>query len=148
MATARGPAQPSAKLQSILKDFQQIASMAGFLNHAFDLPQLRLFFTLYARLTVADEAAGLALAPGLQAWGERIGVQLREDSSSAILPPAVQVSAPQRLPSGEAWYVVATLTFSTKVTETSHQRVRTAVLAAYQAAAALREAGEAGLDSV
>ena len=62
MATARGPAQPSAKLQSILKDFQQIASMAGFLNHAFDLPQLRLFFTLYARLTVADEAAGLALA--------------------------------------------------------------------------------------
>ena len=148
MATSRGPAQPSAKLQSILKDFQQIASMAGFLNHAFDLPQLRLFFTLYARLTVADEAAGLALAPGLQAWGERIGVQLREDSSSAILPPAVQVSAPQRLPSGEAWYVVATLTFSTKVTETSHQRVRTAVLAAYQAAAALREAGGAGLDSV
>ena len=54
----------------------------------------------------------------------------------------------KRLPSGEAWYVVATLTFSTKVTETSHQRVRTAVLAAYQAAAALRAAGGAGLDSV
>ena len=39
--------QPSAKLQALLKDFQQIASMSGYLNHSFDPPQLRLFFTLY-----------------------------------------------------------------------------------------------------
>ena len=36
--------QPSAKLQTLLKEFQQIATMAGFLNHGFDLPQLRLQF--------------------------------------------------------------------------------------------------------
>ena len=39
-------------------------------------------------------------------------------------------------------------TINTRQGQTSHQRVRTAVLAAYQAAAALREAGGAGLDSV
>lgn len=145
MAIQRGPAQPTPKLQQILKDFQQIATMAGFLNSSFDLPQLRLFFTLYARVTVPDAAAGEAALPLLQAWCDRLGVQLREESSSAILPPQVQLAAPQPMPSGEAWYVVGTVTFSTKVTETSYLRVRTAALAAYQAAAALREKGLAGL---
>ncbi|MCE1229963.1 MAG: hypothetical protein LWX11_10810 [Firmicutes bacterium] len=134
-----GPAVPSPKLLAIQKDFQQIASMAGFLNSAFDLPQLRLFFTLYGRISVANEAEGLAITPRLQAWCERVATQLREDSSSSIMPPQIQLSAPQPLPNGESWYVVGNLTFNTKVTETSYQRVRTAVLAAYQAASVLRE---------
>lgn len=145
MAQQRGPAQPSPKLLQIRQDFQQIATMAGFLNSAFDLPQLRLFFTLYGRVAVADEAEGHAILPRLQAWCDRLGTQLREDSSSAILPPQVQLAAPQPLPSGEGWVVVATLSFASKVTENSYQRVRTAALAAYQQAAALREAGVAGL---
>lgn len=145
MAQQRGPAQPSPKLQQIRQDFQQIATMAGFLNSAFDLPQLRLFFTLYGRVAVADEAEGHAIQPRLQAWCDRLGNQLREDSSSAILPPQVQLAAPQPLPSGEGWVVVATLSFASKVTENSYQRVRTAALAAYQQAAALRETGVAGL---
>ena len=53
----------------------------------------------------------------------------------------IQVSAPQPLPNGESWYVVGNLSFNTKVTETSYQRIRTAVLAAYQAASQLREKG-------
>lgn len=133
-------AQPSAKLQGLLKDFQQIASMAGYLNHAFDPPQLRLFFTLYGRLMVDSPEAGLALAGRLQAWGEGLSVRLREGSSSAILPPQIQVSAPQAMPDGRT-YLVATLTFTTKVTESSYLRVRTAVLAAYQGAVALRDRG-------
>ncbi len=138
---AKGPVLPSPKLLALQKDFQQIASMAGYLNASFDLPQLRLFFTLYGRLTVKDEAEGLALIPRLQAWCDRVAVQLREDSSSSIMPPQIQVSAPQPLPNGESWYVVGNLSFNTKVTETSYQRVRTAVLAAYQAASVLREKG-------
>ena len=141
MAQPRGPAQPRAKLQPIRQDFQQIAPMAGVLNSAFDLPQLRLFFTLYGRVAVANEAEGLAILPRLQAWCDRLGNQLREDSSSAIMPPLVQVSAPQLLPNGESWYVVATITFGTKVTENSYQRVRSAVLNAYQQGAAVREKG-------
>jgi len=141
MPVAKGPATPSPKLIALQKDFQQIASMAGFLNSSFDLPQLRLFFTLYGRLTVKDEAEGLAITPGLQAWCERVAQQLREDSSSSIMPPQIQVSAPQPLPNGESWYVVGNLSFNTKVTETSYQRIRTAVLAAYQAAASVREKG-------
>ncbi|MBP1626484.1 MAG: hypothetical protein H6Q00_959 [Holophagaceae bacterium] len=134
-------AQPSPKLQQIAKDFQQIATMAGFLNSAFDAPQLRLLFTLYARLTVKDEAEGQAVLPRLQAWCEQQCVNLREGSSSAILPPQVSYAPPQLLPNGESWYVVATMTFNSKVTENSYQRVRAAVLSAYQAAAALREKG-------
>jgi hypothetical protein len=38
-------------------------------------------------------------------------------------------------------YIVATVTFSTKVTETSYLRIRTAILAAYQDAVKMREAG-------
>ncbi|WP_005036241.1 hypothetical protein [Holophaga foetida] len=134
-------AQPSPKLQQIAKDFQQIATMAGFLNSAFDAPQLRLLFTLYARVTVRDEVEGQAILPQLQTWCDRLSVNLREASSSAVLPPQVNYAPPQLLPNGEAWYVVATMTFNTKVTENSYQRVRSAVLAAYQAAAALREKG-------
>lgn len=134
------PAQASPKLQALLKDFQQIASMSGYLNHAFDLPQLRLFFTLYGRVMVASPDEGAALAPRLQAWGDDLATRLREGSSSAIMPPQVQVSAPQSLPDGRD-YLVATLTFNTKVTETSYLRVRTAVLAAYQEAVRMREAG-------
>lgn len=141
MPAAKGPSAPSPKLLALQKDFQQIASMAGFLNSSFDMPQLRLFFTLYGRVSVRDEAEGLATSPRLQAWCERVATQLREDSSSAIMPPQIQLSAPQPLPSGESWYVVGNLTFNTKVTETSYLRVRTAVLAAYQAASVLREKG-------
>jgi hypothetical protein len=135
------PASTTLKLQALQKDFQQITSMAGFLNASIDGPQLRLFFTLYGRLTVRDAAEGEAIVAPLQAWCDQLCLKLREDSSSAILPPQVQISAPQPLPSGEAWYVVANISFSTKVTENSYQRVRNAVLAAYQAAAALREKG-------
>jgi len=138
---AAKPAPSTAKLQALQKDFQQIASMAGFLNSSIDYPQLRLFFTLYGRITMASAEEGAALTPKLQAWSDAICNGLREDSSSAILPPQVQISAPQLLPSGESWYVVANISFSTKVTDNSHQRVRNAVLSAYQAAAALREHG-------
>jgi len=56
----RTPPQPSPRLQALQREFQQIAGMAGFLNSAFDLPQLRLLFTLYGRVMVKDEAEGLA----------------------------------------------------------------------------------------
>ncbi|BDU75082.1 hypothetical protein METESE_00400 [Mesoterricola sediminis] len=138
--------QASPKLLAIQKDFQQLASMAGYLNSAVDLPQLRLNFTLYGRVLVPDEAAGQAALPRLQAWSERVSTRLREDSSSAVLPPQVLLSAPQPLPNGEGWYVISTLTFSSKVTENGYQRVRSAVLAAYQAAVALRERGVWGED--
>lgn len=133
--------QVSAKLLAIQKDLQQLASMAGFLNSAVDMPQLRLNFTLYGRVLVPTTEAGLALTPRLQAWSERVATRLREDSSSAVLPPQIQISAPQTLPNGEGHYLVATLTFNSKVTENGYQRVRNAVLAAYQAAVALREKG-------
>lgn len=132
--------QPSPKLQALLKDFQQIASMSGYVNHAFDPPQLRLFFTLHGRVMVASPEEGLALTPKLQAWGDGVAGRLREGSSSAIMPPQVQVSAPQTLPDGRD-YLVATLTFNTKVTETSYLRIRTAILAAYQDALRMREEG-------
>lgn len=134
------PVPPSPKLQALLKDFQQIASMSGYLNHSFDPPQLRLFFTLYGRVMVDSPEAGLALAPRLQAWCEALSTRLREGSSSTIMPPQIQVSAPQAMPDGRD-YLVATLTFNTKVTESSYLRVRTAVLAAYQDAVKMREAG-------
>jgi len=143
MATRPVP-QTSTRLLTIQKDFQQLASMAGFLNAAIDGPQLRLFFTLYGRVLVADEAEGLAVSPRLQAWAERLGTRLREDSSSAIMPPQVLLALPQPLPNGSGHYVVATVTFSTKVTENGYQRVRGAVLAAFQAAVALREKGQYG----
>jgi hypothetical protein len=129
------------KLQALQKDFQQIAAMAGFLNSAVDMPQLRLFFTLYGRVLVAGEAEGLAITPRLREWAERIAGGLREDSSSAIMPPQITIAQPQPLPGGSGCCVVATLTFATKVTENSYQRVRSAVLSAYQAAAALRDRG-------
>ena len=140
MAT-RQPLQPSPKLLALQRDFQQISTMAGYVNASVDAPQLRLFFTLYGRITVQGEAEGLAITPRLQAWCDAICLNLREDSSSAIMPPQVQISAPQLLPNGESWYLVATVTFGTKVTESSYLRVRNAVLAAYQAAAHLREKG-------
>jgi len=135
---------PNTKLLAIQKDLQQLASMAGFLNSAIDMPQLRLSFTLYGRVLVATPEEGLAITPRLQAWSERLGVRLREDSSAAVLPPQIQLSAPQPLPNGEGYYVISTITFASKVTETGYQRVRNAVLAAYQAAVALREKGNWG----
>ena len=134
--------QSNVKLLAIQKDFQQISSMAGFLNSALDLPQLRLNFTLYGRVLVATAQEGLDLTPRLQAWSDRVALRLREDSSSAVLPPQIQISAPQPLPNGEGYYLVATLTFATKVTEQGYQRVRNAVLSAYQTAVALREKGD------
>lgn len=139
MAT-RQPLQPSPKLLALQKDFQQIASMAGFLNSSIDAPQMRLFFTLYGRVTAPTEEAAAKLIEPLQAWSEKISLDLREGSSSAILPPKIQLSAPQQLPAG-GWYVVATMNFNSKVTDTSYLRVRTAVLLAYQRAVALREGG-------
>jgi hypothetical protein len=136
----QGPAQPSLKLQALLKDFQQIASMSGYLNHSFDPPQLRLFFTLYGRVMVASPEQGLALTPQLQAWCDAVSNRLREGSSGTIMQPQVQVSAPQTMPDGRD-YLVATITFNTKVTETSYLRIRTAILAAYQDALKMREVG-------
>jgi len=133
--------QGSVRLQALQKDFMQIAAMAGYVNSAVDFPQLRLNFTLYGRILVPDEASGLAITPRLQAWAERVSTRLREDSSSAVLPPQVIIAAPQPLPSGEGHFLVATLTFATKVTENSYQRVRGAVLGAYQSAVALRDKG-------
>lgn len=136
----REPPKASPKLMSLLKDFQHIASMAGFLTHVMDAPQLRLLFTLYARAAAGTEAEAAALSPGLQAWCDRIGQDLREGSSAAILPPQTQIGNPQPLPAG-GWYVVATMTFTTKVTDAAYLRVRTAVLKAYQRAILLREKG-------
>jgi hypothetical protein len=56
------------------------------------------------------------------------------------MAPQVQVSPPQTMPDGRD-YLVATLTFNTKVTETSYLRIRTAILAAYQDAVKMREVG-------
>ena len=139
MAT-RQPLQPSPKLLALQKDFQQIASMAGFMNSSIEPPQMRLFFTLYGRVATDSEEAAIKLVEPLQAWSEKISLDLREGSSSAILPPKIQISAPQQLPAG-GWYVVSTLSFASKVTDTSYLRVRTAVLLAYQRAIALREGG-------
>ena len=140
MARPQGPAQPSPKLQALLKDFQQIASMSGYLNHSFDPPQLRLFFTLYGRVMVASPGQGLALTPQLQAWCDALAIRLREGSSATIMAPQIQVSSPQTMPDGRD-YLVATITFNTKVTETSYLRIRTAILAAYQDAVKMREVG-------
>jgi hypothetical protein len=140
MAKVQGPAAPSPKLQALLKDFQQIASMSGYLNHAFDPPQLRLFFTLYGRVMVASPEQGQALAPQLQAWCDAVSNRLREGSSGTIMAPQVLVSPPQTMPDGRD-YLVATLTFNTKITETSYLRIRTAILAAYQDAVKMREVG-------
>jgi hypothetical protein len=134
--------QTSDKLQALQKDFQQIAAMAGFMNSAVDGPQLRLFFTLYGRVLVPGEAEGLALTPRLRTWAERVAKDLREGSSSAIMQPQIMIGPPQPLPGGSGHSVTATLTFATKVTENSHQRVRSAVLGAYQAAVALRDRGK------
>ena len=133
-------AQPSPKLQALLKDFQQIASMSGYLNHSFDPPQLRLFFTLYGRVMADSPEQGLALSPQLQAWCDAVSNRLREGSSGTIMQPQVQVSTPQTMPDGRD-YIVATVTFNTKVTETSYLRIRTAILAAYQDAVKMREVG-------
>jgi hypothetical protein len=59
----RQPLQPSPKLQALQRDFQQIAAMAGYANASMDPPQLRLFFTLYGRITVKDAPDGLAVTP-------------------------------------------------------------------------------------
>lgn len=136
----REPVRPSPKLLALLKDFQQIAAMAGYLTHVMDAPQLRMLFTLYARILAPTEEAALAAIPDLQAWCDRVGTDLREGSSSAVLPPQVLVANPQPLPSG-MWLLVATMNFNTKVTDASYQRVRTAVLRAYQRAVVLREKG-------
>lgn len=140
---ARAPAVPSQKLQNILKDFQQMASMAGYVNHSYDLPQLRLMFTLYGRVKTATEEEALAAIPKIQGWAEALGTRMREDSSAAILPPQVLMGNPQ--PTDEGYLVVGTVTFNTKVTEHSYLRTRTAVLAAYQEAVRLREKGFSGL---
>lgn len=136
----REPVRPSPKLLALLKDFQQIAAMAGYLTHVMDAPQLRMLFTLYARIMAPTEEAARAAVPDLQAWCDRVGTDLREGSSSAVLPPQVLIANPQPLPSG-MWLLVATMNFNSKVTDASYQRVRTAVLRAYQRAVILREKG-------
>jgi len=136
----REPVQPSPKLQSLLREFQQIATMAGFLNHGFDPPQLRMQFTLYGRVRGATEADTIALTPLLQAWSERVGEKMREESSSAVLPPQILISPPQPFPAG-GFVLTSTLTFTTKVTDQGYYKVKTALLAAYQEAVRLREEG-------
>ena len=133
-------AAPSAKLQALLKEFQQVAGMAGFLNHGFDPPQLRLQFTLYGRLRTETEAAAAAAIPRLQAWSETVLQKLREDSAGAILPGQILV-APIQPFQGGGFTVVVNATFATKVTDSGYFKVKTAVLAAYQEAVRLREAG-------
>jgi hypothetical protein len=136
----REPVRPSPKLLALLKDFQAIAGMAGYLTHQMDPPQLRMIFTLYGRILAPTEEAARERVPDLQAWCDRIGTDLREGSSSAVLPPQVLIANPQALPSG-MWLLVATVNFTTKVTDASYQRVRTAVQRAYQRAVTLREKG-------
>jgi hypothetical protein len=136
----REPVRPSPKLLALLKDFQQIAGMAGYLTHSMDAPQLRMIFTLFGRIMAPTEEAAQARISDLQAWCDRIGTDLREGSSSAVLPPQVLIATPQQAPSG-MWLLVATMNFSTKVTDSSYQRVRTAVLKAFQRAVILREKG-------
>ena len=85
----RQPLQPSPKLLALQRDFQQISAMAGYVNASLDPPQLRLFFTLYGRITVKDSEDGLAITPRLQAWCDAICTGLREDSSSAVTPPRI-----------------------------------------------------------
>ncbi|HEX4845013.1 MAG TPA: hypothetical protein VFV26_02270 [Geothrix sp.] len=133
-------AAPSAKLQALLKEFQQVAGMAGYLNHGFDPPQLRLQFTLYGRLRMDTEAAALEAIPRLQAWSEALLLKLREDSAGAILPGQILV-APIQPFQGGGFTVVVNATFTTKVTDSGYFKVKTAVLAAYQEAVRLREAG-------
>ncbi len=140
MMAKREAPQPSPRLQALVKEFQMIAAMAGFLNHGFDPPQLRLQFTMYGRLRAETEEEALALSPKLQAWCERQGERMREDSSAAILPPLILVAPPQVFPGG-GYAVIATLTFTTKVTDQSYYKVKTALLAAYQEAVRLREQG-------
>jgi hypothetical protein len=86
---------------------------------------------------------GPVLTPQLQAWCDAVSNRLREGSSGTIMQPQVQVSAPQVMPDGRD-YLVATITFNTKVTETSYLRIRTAILAAYQDALKMREVGFSG----
>lgn len=133
-------AAPSAKLQALLKEFQQVAGMAGYLNHGFDPPQLRLQFTLYGRLRMETEAAATDAIPRLQAWSEALLLKLREDSAGAILPGQILV-APIQPFQGGGFTVVVNATFTTKVTDSGYFKVKTAVLAAYQEAVRLREAG-------
>ena len=136
----REPPQPSPKLQSLLREFQQIATMSGFVNHGFDPPQLRLQFTLYGRVRLATEAEAAIQGPRLQVWSERLGERMREESSSAVLPPQILISAPQPFPSG-GFVLTSTLTFTTKVTDQGYYKVKTALLAAYQEAVRLRDEG-------
>lgn len=131
---------PSPKLQSLLKEFQQVAGMAGFLNHGFDAPQLRLQFTLYGRLRLATETAAQDALPHLQTWAEALLVKLREDSAGAILPGQILV-APVQVFQGGGFTVVVNVTFATKVTDSGYFKVKTAIMAAYQEAVRMREAG-------
>lgn len=134
-------APPSQKLQNILKDFQQMASMAGFLNHSYDPPQLRLMFTLYGRLKCPTEAEVQASIAPLQAWAESLGERMRSESSGTVLPPQITMGNPQAAGDSGDFLVITTLTFNAKVTENSYLRTRTAILAAYQEAIRLREKG-------
>jgi hypothetical protein len=134
-------APPSQKMQNILKDFQQMASMAGFVNSTYDAPQLRLMFTLYGRLRMPSEAELHAALPRLQAWAEALGEKMRSDSSAAISPGQIAMGTPAPMGDSGDFMVVATLSFNTKVTENSYLRTRTTILAAYQEAIRLREKG-------
>jgi len=89
----------------------------------------------------------LTLTPQLLAWCDGTATRLREGSSGTIMQPQVQVSTPQTMPDGRD-YLVATITFNTKVTETSYLRIRTAILAAYQEAVKMREGGFTALAEV
>ena len=143
MATTPAPVS-LVRLQALQKDFQQIAAMAGYLNSAVDFPQLRLFFTLFGRILVPARGGG----PRRHSTPAGLGRAGRATVCARTVPPPCcrprPDPAPQRLPSGEGYLRGGHPTFGTKVTENSYQRVRIAVLNAYQAAVALRDKGEFG----
>jgi hypothetical protein len=134
-------APPSQKLQNILKDFQQMASMAGFVNHSYDAPQLRLMFTLYGRIKASTEEEAQSYAPRMQSWADGLMERMRSESSGAVLLSQISVGNPQTSGDGGGYLLVSTLTFNAKVTENSYLRTRTAILAAYQEAIRLRDKG-------
>ncbi len=134
-------APPSQKLQNILKDFQQMASMAGFVNSSYDAPQLRLMFTLYGRIKANSEAEAQSYMPKLQSWAEGLMERMRSESSGAVLLSQISMGNPQVSSDGGGYLLISTLTFNAKVTENSYLRTRTAILAAYQEAIRLRDKG-------
>ncbi len=132
--------RPSSKLGALLKEFEHIAAVSGFVNHVFDPPQMRMMFTLYGRVSLDRLEDAIRAVPLLKAWAEALAKRIREESSSTIILPQVQMNPPLPSPDGGILLNV-TLTFTTKVTEASYFKTRAAVISAYHEAVRLREKG-------